>query len=178
MASAAGVLPAPPTVGLPTQTTGTPALAPLRKAPCRDRAVGCGQRRQHRGCKAASGRHQNGGSRMAAASLQTDLHEIRIERGERPVKRAAEPFDGGARRAGDGGPLGGVGQQRADTNRQPSDVADLLGAARGIKRFVELGEIPDMRAVQHGGTKLDRLHRILSPWLASDPPMNTIGASR
>ena len=94
---------------------------------------------------------------MAASALQPDLHEIGIERGERALERAAEPLDGLARRAGDRGALLGVGQQRADAHRQPADVADQLGAARGVERLVELGEIPDMRPVQHGGAELDRL---------------------
>ena len=49
-AIAAGVLPAPPTVGLPMQMTGTPARAPgSRQPPRRDRAIDRRERRQQRG---------------------------------------------------------------------------------------------------------------------------------
>ena len=55
---------------------------------------------------------------------------------------------------------------------------DHLGAAGGIEHRIDLGKIPDMRAMHDGGAELGGLDRILSAVLTSDPPMNTIGATR
>ena len=46
-----------------------------------------------------------------------------------------------------------------------SASATMLGAARGVERRIDLGEIPDMRAVQDGGAELGGLDRILPAML-------------
>ena len=64
-AIAVGVLPAPPTVRLPMQITGTPACAPgSRHAPRRDRAVDRGERRQQAPATRLPGATRSAGSRI------------------------------------------------------------------------------------------------------------------
>ena len=166
MAMAVGVLPAPPSVKLPTQMTGMPAFAP-----------GCSHARRGDGAidqcdavaAASAGRdalsHQKDGSRIGRPVFEPQLQEIGFERRDRAIERAAEPLDGF---------LAGVARRFAGS-RDPSasrrcagqivDIRHFGGAARRIERGVDFREIRDMRTVQDGGAELDRLDRILSAML-------------
>ena len=144
------------------QTTGTPAL----RAWLAQAAAPRPRRRSPRMAPAARPRRRPAATRSAAhawllAALQPELHQIGLERRERALERAAEPLDGLARRTGDRRALLGVGEPARRCAPRAGRRRDQLGAARGVERVVDLGEIPDMRAMQDGGAELDRLDRIL-----------------
>ena len=90
-AIAVGVLPAPPTVRLPTQMTGTPARAPGRAMrQRRDRAVDRGERRQQAGAPARPGATRTPAHASPSSPLQPELHQVGIERRHRALERAGQ----------------------------------------------------------------------------------------
>src|SRR5262249_4334271 len=127
-ASAVGVLPAPPTVKLPMQTTGAP---PRRPRPPR-RACATAPQIAASGASRAGAReaspHQNEGSRMGLEVFEANLHEIGFERGERTLEPAAELGHGlacGGDRCRATAP---VLEPGARAQRKPVHVAHLFGA--------------------------------------------------
>src|ERR1700675_2690809 len=107
-------------------------------------------------------RHQNAGSRIMLAAFETDLHEIGFERSKSAIERAAQDRHGGTPGVHNGRALVRILEPGAQAHRELAHVGHLLGAMRFVERSVYFSKVPDMRAVQDGGTELDRLDRILS----------------
>ncbi len=107
------------------------------------------------------GRYQKAGSRIGRPHFEPQLQQIRLERDQRAIERAAELLDHA---------LGGVhrrlarrriGQQLAELLHQRFLGVGLPGAAGAIERLVDIGEIEDVRTMNDRRAELDRLDRIL-----------------
>ena len=123
-------------------------------------------------------RHQKAGSRMAVPLAQLELHQIRVERREGAIERAAQILHHPVACVGDTSTGIGVGKPGGKVRRQAIGVVNQLGAMRAVERAVYLGEIPDMRSVQNCARSLAASIGFCPPCLTSEPPMNTAGASR
>src|SRR5262245_30286858 len=146
-----GVLPAPPRVKLPTHSTGKPASAPaiaMRRAssvpslrPSGARSWACGPAQ----------RHQKAGSRMASSLMKLQLHQIRVERRQRAIERAAERLDYSM--SGMCDPCAGVGiaEPRGEMRDEAIRAGNRLRAVRVVERGVNFRKVPDVRAVQNCG---------------------------
>src|SRR5262249_60517184 len=94
---AVGAVPAPPTVKLPTQMTGTPARWPdLASRDCATAPYTVANGASRAEASEASP-HQNAGSRMALVLFATKLGQMRFERGKRAFEPAAERGNARAR---------------------------------------------------------------------------------
>src|SRR5271165_5336245 len=116
-------------------------------------------------------RHQNDGSRIVVAAFETNLHEIRIERGKGAIERATQGLDSSARGSHDRRARARILQPGAHAYRKLAHIGYLLGPARLVQRGVDFGKVPDMWTVQDGGAELDRLNRILAP-MTCEPAAN------
>ena len=99
--------------------------------------------------------------------LEPQLHQIRLERRQRPFERAAERVHR-SRAPLARSRVARVGVRRASApiaHRQLAGVGHLSAPPARVERGVDLGEIPDMRPVQDRGAELDRLDRILAAML-------------
>ncbi len=93
--------------------------------------------------------------------MQAKLHQIGVERLQGAFERAAERLDRRARGLGDAGAHVRLRQHGAESGGELARVGDQFGAMRVVERRVDIGKIPDMRAVQDGGAELGGLDRIL-----------------
>src|SRR5947208_681231 len=98
-----------------------------------------------------------------AILASADVDQIRVERGERALERAAKLRNGPAPRLSDRTPFGRIDEQGPDAHRKLAGIADRLGPMRDVERGVDFGEIPDVRTVQNGGPELDGLDRVVPP---------------
>src|SRR3954469_21529052 len=172
-ANAVGVLPPPPTVKLPAQTTGTPARrpgAPRRRSATVPQTIANGASKEE--ARPASP-HQNEGSRIACSALQPNLHEIRFECSQRAFEPAPERGHRLTRGLGHGLALLDVLEPVADPLGKRIRVRDLLRAMRPAQRGIDFSEVPDVGSMQNGRAQLDRIDRILGGVTrppAADPP--------
>src|SRR4029079_19574038 len=150
----AGVLPAPPSVKLPTHSTGRPGCTPVFAM----RRAAIAPSMSPRGARSwASGlapRHQKAGSRMASSLMKLQLHEIGIERRQCAIKRATEGLDHCM--SGIRDPCAGIGvaEPRGEVRDKAVRAGNRLRAVRIVKRGVDFPKVPDVRAVQNCGAEL------------------------
>src|SRR5574338_1392453 len=99
-------------------------------------------------------RHQKAGSRMASSLTKLQLHQVRVERRQRSIERAAERLDHGM--SGIGNPCAGVGiaEPRGEMRDEAVGAGNWLRAVRVVERSVDLRKVPDVRAVQNCGAEL------------------------
>src|SRR5262245_25738415 len=162
VASATGVLPAPPSVKLPMHTTGAEARCPRRcKRICATAPYIAPAGASKRAAIARS-RHQNEGSRIAFAALETNLHEVWLDRGYRAIERAAQSCHGLSRGGHDRGSLMGILQPRSHSHGEPAYVGYLLGSMRVVERGIDFRKVRDVWPMQDGRPQFDRFDRILA----------------
>jgi len=87
---------------------------------------------------------------LAHAPLQTELHQIGVERRNGALERAGQRLHGPKSGLRHVFSRLGILEPGADPHRQLAGVRNHLGAASGVERRIDLGEIPDMRAVNDG----------------------------
>ena len=75
-----------------------------------------------------------------------------------PEKRASAGLAGG----GTGGDGGGIVHQRGDRIGEARGIGDRGGRHGGIESGIDVGEVVDVRPVQHGGIEARRLDRVLT----------------
>ena len=75
-----------------------------------------------------------------------------------PEKRASASLAGG----GIGCGSGRIVHQRGDRIGEARGIGDRRGRHRGIEGGVDVGEVVDVRPVQHGGVEARRLDRVLA----------------
>ena len=110
--------------------------------------------------------------------FEPQLHQIRIEGGECVLERAAELSNCHNGCIGHGFARRRLGEPAGEARRQGFLIGDAFGAVRGIERGIDLGEVPDVRAMNDRGASLMASIGFWPPWLASEPPMKTMGVSR
>src|SRR5262249_12985830 len=143
-ASAVGVLPAPPTVKFPMQTTGAPAWRPRPPRRARPTAPEIPPRRASRADARGAPPPQNDRSRLGLAVCEPNLHEIGFERGGGALEPATERGHGFARGGGHRRAGVRVLEPGARPQREPLRVAHLFGAMRLVERGVDFRKVPNV----------------------------------
>ncbi len=102
---------------------------------------------------------------MSSRGSSRKLHQVGIERRDSALQCSRQTLHHAQSAIGDLLSDLAVRQPRPDANRQLAGVRHEFSAAGAIERLINLGEIPDMRPVHHGGAKLRGLDRILAAML-------------
>src|SRR5512147_3294947 len=91
--------------------------------------------------------HQKAGSRMASPLMELQLHQIGVERRQRPIERATEGLD--YCMSGIGDPCAGIGvaEPRGEMRDKTVGAGNRLRAVGVVERGVDFRKVPDVRAM-------------------------------
>src|SRR4249919_1082037 len=157
-----GVLPAPPTVKLPTHMTGNPAETPfaaMRLAVTAPYVSPSGARVP---AVNPASRHQKAGSRMMRPLLQLQLHQVWVKRCERAFQRSAQVLNNAICCRHYAGARVRVVQPRRQMRNESVHAFYPFRAVDPVERGINLREIPHMRTMQDCRTQLGGLDRVLT----------------
>src|SRR5262249_12444953 len=148
-----GVLPAPPSVKLPTHMTGSPAEAPFAAMRLAAMAPYVSPSGMSAPAVSPGSRHQKAGSRMSSPLMQLQLHQIRVERRQRALQRAAQVLHNAICRRNHAGTRVGVVQPCRQMRNEPVHAFYPFCAVNVVERGIDFREVPDMRTVQDRRTQ-------------------------